>query len=118
MKDLTEKFGWSVITSKIDNTKDPGSNLVNIFMSMSLLKLEHVKKQAYQYLGPANGNDCPDVLRISIIDTETQVNVRPLLFARVCLEMIAKGIQAHISKASFQDLLLEKKHFEWAGVNG
>ena len=32
--------------------------------------------------------------------------------------MIAKGVQAHISKASFQYLLLEKKHVEWAGANG
>ena len=30
MKDLTAKFGWSVITSNIDNTKYPGTNLVNL----------------------------------------------------------------------------------------
>ena len=117
MKEVTEKFGWSAITSKIDDPKEPGKNLANIFTSMSLLKLEHVRKKAYKYWAPANGNDCPDVLRISDFDPDTQVNDRPLLFARVCIKMIAKGIQAHISKASFQYLLLEKKHFEWAGAN-
>ena len=85
---------------------------------MSLLELEHVKKQSYQYWGPANGNDSPYVLRISNIDPDAQVNDRPLFFVRVCLEMIEKVIQAHISKASFQYLLLEKKHFEWVGANG
>ena len=30
MKDLTAKFGWSVITSNIDNPKYPGTNLVNL----------------------------------------------------------------------------------------
>ena len=118
IKDLKEKFCWSVIMSKIDNPKDPGNNLVNIFTSMSLLKLEHVRKQAYHYWGPDNGNDFPDVLSISDIDPDTQVNDRLIFFARVRLEMIAKGIQAHISKASFQDFLLEKKCFEWAGANG
>ena len=34
MKDLIETFGWSVITSKIDDPKDPEKNLVNIFTSM------------------------------------------------------------------------------------
>ena len=106
MMDLTEKFGWFVITSKIDNPKDPGNNLVNIFTSMSLLKLEHVKKRAYQYWGPSNGHDCPDVHMVSNIDSATQANDHPLFFARVCLEMIAKGIQANISKAIFQDLRL------------
>ena len=101
MKDLTEKFGWSVITSKIVDPTDPGYNLVIIFTSMRLLKLEHVKKQAYQYWGPANGLDCPDVLMISVIDPATQVNDCPLFFARVRLEMIAKGTRDHISKASF-----------------
>ena len=46
MKDLTKKFGWSVITSKIDDQTDPGNNLLNICISMSLLKLKHVNKQA------------------------------------------------------------------------
>ena len=46
MKDLTENFGWYIIASKIDNPKDPGNNLVNIFTSMRSLKLEHVKKQS------------------------------------------------------------------------
>ena len=32
--------------------------------------------------------------------------------------MTEKGIQAHISKASFQYLLLERICFEWAGANG
>ena len=73
---------------------------------MSLLELEHVKKQAYQYWGPANGNDFPDVLRISNIDPDAQVNGRPLFFVRVCLEMIEKVIQAHISKSSFQFFFL------------
>ena len=82
------------------------------------MKIEHVKKQDYQYWGLNDGNDCPDVCRISDIDPDAQVNERPPLFARVCIEMIAKGIQAHISKASFQDLLLERQHFEWAGANG
>ena len=84
MKDLAEKFGWSVITSKIDDPKDPGNNLVKIFKSIILLKLEHVKKQSYQYWGQANGNDCPEVLRISDIDLDTQVNDGPLFFALVC----------------------------------
>ena len=57
MNNLKGKFGWSVITSKIDDPKDPGNNLVKIFTSMSSLKLEHIKKQAYQYWGPADGND-------------------------------------------------------------
>ena len=96
----------------IDDPKKPGNNLVNIFNSMSLLKLEHVKKQAYQYWGPANGNYCPDFLKISDIDPDTQVNDRSLLFEQVHLEMIEKGIQAHISKASFQDFLLKKKYFD------
>ena len=52
------------------------------------------------------------------IDPDTQVNDRPLLFARVCLEITAKGTQDHISKASFQYLILEKTYFEWAGANG
>ena len=47
-----------------------------------------------------------DVLRILDIDPDTQVNDHTLFFVRVRLEMIAKGTQAHISKASFQDLLL------------
>ena len=85
MNDLTAKFGWSVIMSKIDYPTDPGNNLVNIFTSMSLLKLEHVKKQAYQYWGPANGFDFPYVLTISVIDPATQVNDCPLFFARVRL---------------------------------
>ena len=118
MKDITAKFGWSVIRIKIDNPKDPGNNLVNIFTSMSLLKLEHVRKQAYHYWGPDNGNDFPDVLSISDIDPDTQVNDRLIFFARVRLEMIAKGIQAHVSKARFQYFLSEKKHFEWVGDNG
>ena len=85
---------------------------------MSLLKLQHLNKKAYQYWRPANGNDLPDVLRISDIDSDTQVNDRPLLFARVRIEMIAKGTQDHISKTSFQYLILEKTYFEWAGANG
>ena len=36
----------------------------------------------------------------------------------VRLKMIEKGIQAHIYKSRFQNLLLEKKTFEWAGANG
>ena len=118
MNYLIENFGWSVITSKIANPMYHGNNLVNIFTFMSLLKLEHVKKQAYQYLGLDNGNYCLNVLSISVIDPDTKVHDHPHFCARVRLEMISKGIQAHISKASFQDLLLEKKHFEWAGVSG
>ena len=64
MKDLTANFGWYVIMSKIDNTKDPRTNLVNIFTSMNLIKLDHIKKQADHYWGPANGNDFPDVLSV------------------------------------------------------
>ena len=64
MKDLTAEFGWSIITSNIDDPKDPGINLVNIFMYTSLLKLEYANKQAYQYWGPADWNDCPDLLMI------------------------------------------------------
>ena len=64
MKYLTAKFGLSVIMSNIDNPKDPVNNLVNIFTSMRSLKLEHVKKQAYKYWGPADGNDFTDVLTI------------------------------------------------------
>ena len=91
-KDLTAKFVWSVITIKIDDPKDPGNNLVNILTSMRLLKLEHIKKKSYQYWGPANGNDRPDVLMISVIDPDTQVNDHPIFFVRVRLEMTEKGI--------------------------
>ena len=52
MKDLTEKFCWSVITSKIDDPKDPGNNLVNIYTSTRLLKIEHVKKKSLPLSGP------------------------------------------------------------------
>ena len=47
MKDITANFGLSVITIKIVDQKEPGNNLVKIFASMILLKLKHVKKQAY-----------------------------------------------------------------------
>ena len=56
MKYLSEHFGWSITTSKINYPTDPGKNMVNIFTSMSSLKLEHVKKQAYQYWGLGYGN--------------------------------------------------------------
>ena len=82
MNNLKGKFGWSIITSKIDDQKDPGNNPVKIFMSMSSLKLEHVKKQAYQYWGPADGNDFPDVLTILGIDPDTTVNDLPSFFLR------------------------------------
>ena len=45
---------------------------------MSSLKLEYVKKQSYQNWGPVDGNFCPDLLRILDIDTNTQVNDRPV----------------------------------------
>ena len=70
MKDLKAKFSWSIITSNIDDPKNAGNNIVNIFMPMRSLKLEHVKKQAYQYWGPGDGNDCAYVLGISDIGPE------------------------------------------------
>ena len=118
MKDLAAKFGWSVITRNIDDLKDPGNNLVNIFTSLSPLKREHVKKQAYQYWGPADGNYCPYVLMILDVDPAAQYDDRPRFFAQVCIEIIAKGIQAHISKSRFQYFLLERQDFEWYRANG
>ena len=104
MKDITEKFGWFVITSRIDNPEDPGNKLVKIFTFMISLKIEHVKKKACQYWGPVDGNDLPDVLRISNIDPDAQVNDLPLLFVLVPIGLISKGIQ--VSKASFQYSIL------------
>ena len=92
MEDLTAKFGWSVITSKIDGPKDPGNNLVNIFTSIISLKLDHVDKKSYQHWGPDYGNDFPDILSIFDIDPGVQDNDHPLFFVRVYLEMIEKGI--------------------------
>ena len=112
MEDLTAKFGWYIITIKIDIPKNPGNNLANIFTSMRSLKLQHIKNQAYQYWGTADGNDCPYFLTVWDIDPDKTGNDGPWFFALVCHEMIAKGIQAQISKASFQDLILENKHFE------
>ena len=117
-EDPSQKFGWSVITINIDDPKDPVHNMVNIFTSISSLKLENVNKQACRYWVPGDGNYCPYFLGISNIDPALQVNEHPLLFARFSLEMIEKGIQDHISKTSFQYLLLEKQHFQWNGANG
>ena len=89
--------------------------MVNIFTSMSFLKLEDEKKQAYQYCGTGDGNYCPDILEILDIDPADQVNHCRLFFTIVSLEMTVKGIQAHISKSSFQYLLLDEKHFQWTG---
>ena len=109
------KFGWYIITSKINDTKNSGTN-TNIFMYMILLKLEHANKQAYQYWIPVDDNDFPDALAISDIDTAGDARNHPFFFARVWIEMIVKGIRSHISTASFQELLLEKQNFHWTGT--
>ena len=49
MKELTAKYGWLAITIRIWDPRNPGANVVNIFTSMSFLKLEDVKKQAYRF---------------------------------------------------------------------
>ena len=67
MKYLATKFGWSVITRNIDDPKDTGHNLLNIYTYTTSLKLENVKKQSYQYWGPNNGNDFPDVQQFHIL---------------------------------------------------
>ena len=84
---------------------------------MISLKLEHVKKQDFHYWGPGDGNDCPGVLPILYISTSATADDHPFFFARVCLEMIEKGIQVHISKEIFQYVILEKQDFEWTITN-
>ena len=98
MKDLIETFGWSAIRRNIDDPKDLGNNLINIFRSMTSLKLEHANKQTYHYWGPGDGNDRPYVLGIWDIDPAARVDDRTLLFARFCLDMMSKWIKAHILK--------------------
>ena len=50
MKDLTEKFGWSVITINIDNPKYPGTNLVNLHVH-ELIGIRARKETSLPVLG-------------------------------------------------------------------
>ena len=56
MKDLAQKFGWSIITSNTNNPNNPGHKIVNIFTLMISFKLGHVKKQVYHYWILVNGD--------------------------------------------------------------
>ena len=56
-------------------------------------------------------------LQFWVLILTQQLMTSHLSFCGFVVEIIEKGIQAHILKAIFQNLLLEKLHFEWDGAN-